>query len=111
MAADSYDVNKDKFPTDIHQIAGGRQAFVVVPSDTADLTNPANATPTPFYAKTLLVGTAGNVAVIMAGDRSNGGAGTAVTFKAVPAGSLLNAQIRRVMATGTTAAAIVALTD
>jgi hypothetical protein len=113
MAADAYNVNFDKFPTSVHQFSSPRQAFAVTPSDTQDLTNAANAVPTPFYAKALYIGVAGDVKVTMAGDK--GAAGPAgveqpVVFKSVPVG-LLNVQVRRVWSTGTAATNIVALTD
>jgi len=54
--------------------------------------------------------TGGTLAVIMAGDKTNNGAGTAVTFSGLARG-LFNVQVRRVMSTGTTCSNIVALTD
>lgn len=56
----------------------------------------------------LYVGGAGNLVVVMAADQTSSGAGTAVTFTAVPAGTVLPLRARRVLATGT-ATAIVAL--
>jgi len=60
------------------------------------------------YAKALYVGTAGDITLVTAGDLSV--AGTPVLFKAVPVGTL-PVQVRRVLATGTTATDLVALYD
>jgi hypothetical protein len=49
------------------------------------------------------VGTAGNVALMAVGDSA------AVTFTAVPAGTILPIRIKRVMSTNTTASTIVAI--
>lgn len=67
-------------------------AKVVTPNDTTDLTIPA---------RSLYIGGAGDVVVIT-------GAGDA-TFKAAPAGFILEVAPIRVKATGTTATDIVAL--
>lgn len=79
--------------------AGGpaRRAAAVTPSDTADLT---------IYAKALYVGGAGNVRVLTVGGED----GDAVTFANHPVG-WLPVQVRRVLATGTTATQIVAAFD
>jgi hypothetical protein len=69
-------------------------AAAVTPHDTNDLT---------FTARALYVGTGGDVAAILKGDAA------AVTFKNVPAGSILPVAAKRVLATGTTAANILAL--
>lgn len=68
-------------------------AYAVTKSDTTVL-------PT---TRGLYVGGAGDVAVTMAEDQNN------VTFTAVPAGSILPVQVTKVLSTGTTATAIVAL--
>lgn len=75
----------------------GRRAVLVTPGDGADL---------PNYAKALYVGAAGNVRVLTVGAED----GQAVTFANHPVG-WLPVQVRRVMATGTTAAQIVAVFD
>ena len=62
-------------------------AFAVTPSDTVAL---------PYTTRGLYVGTAGNVAVVMAG-------GQTVTFVGVPTGTLLPIRVSQVMATGTSA--------
>lgn len=74
-----------------------RMAMAVTTNDAADL---------PTYAKALWIGGAGNVVVIPmnAVDDAN-----TVTFTAVPAGTLLPVQVRRVLNTGTTATLIVGL--
>ncbi len=70
-----------------------RQAAVVTPDDIADLVN---------TSRSIYVGTAGDISVHMIGQSS------AVIFKAVPVG-ILPIRADRVLATGTTAADIVAL--
>lgn len=89
--------------------APARRAIAVTPSDTKDVTN-ATGDAASCYAKALYIGTTGNVAIVAAGDRSNAGAGTAVTFTAVPVG-FFPVQVRRVMSTNTTASTIVGLYD
>lgn len=71
-----------------------KNAFVVTPHDTNELVN--------FSARGLYIGTAGDLTVTMVG------AGEAVLFQNVPVGTL-DVIVRRVHATGTTAADIVAL--
>lgn len=68
-------------------------AFSITPSDAADLAETTRA---------LYVGTSGTVVVTMA-------AGGDVTLANVPAGTILPLRVRRVRATGTTAAALVGL--
>ena len=65
----------------------------VTPSDSTDLTT---------LARAIYVGGAGNVVAVQHD-------GTAVTFTAVPAGTVLPIAVRRINSTSTTAAAIVAL--
>ncbi len=79
--------------------AGGpaRRAAAITPSDTVDLT---------AYAKALYVGGAGNVRVLTVGAED----WDAVTFANHPVG-WLPVQVRRVLATGTTATQIVAAFD
>ncbi len=79
------------FPTT--PISPLRDAGTVTPSDAAELSETTRA---------LYVGQSGDLAVTMAG-------GQAVTFAAVPSGSLLPIRVEAVRATGTTAAAILAL--
>lgn len=74
-----------------------RRAAAVTPSDTVDLTT---------YAKALYVGAAGNVRVLTVGAED----ADAVTFANHPVG-WLPVQVRRVLATGTTATQIVAAFD
>ena len=69
------------------------QAAVVVPADGSDLS---------CVTRALYVGGAGDLRVRMQG-------GAEVTFAAVPAGALLPLRVRRVLAAGTSATAIVAL--
>lgn len=71
----------------------GKWGEVVTPSDVTNLTNPA---------RSLYVGVAGNLSVVMYGD------GATVVFANVPVG-IFPIQITRVNATGTTATNLVAL--
>lgn len=77
--------------------APARRAEAVTPNDTTDLTS---------YAKALYVGQAGDVKLLPVGADD----AAAVTLKNHPVG-YLPIQTRRVLATGTTAAHIVALFD
>ncbi|RDE05435.1 spike base protein, RCAP_Rcc01079 family [Sphingomonas aracearum] len=77
--------------------APSRHVTTLVPSDSTDLTD----TPKGIY-----VGTGGDVKLI-AVDAPASAPG--VTFKNVPAGSLLPVRARRVLATGTTAADMLVL--
>jgi hypothetical protein len=69
-----------------------RDGFAITPSDTVDL---------PYTASSIWVGGVGNVTLVTP-------YGTALTFTAVPAGTLLPFCATRVMATGTTATLLVA---
>ncbi len=75
--------------------AAAARAAVVIPADGADLPNAAT--------RGIYVGGAGNVKV----DLVTGGTG--ITFTAVPVGTVLAVQAKRVYATGTTATLMVAL--
>ena len=86
-----------------------RKAIAVTPSDTKDVTN-STGDDAACYAKALYVGSTGDVAIVAAGDNSASGAGTAVTFPAVPVG-WFPVQVRRVMSTNTSASDIVGLYD
>ena len=89
---------RDGLLTHGREAAGpARRAAVATPSDTVDLTT---------YAKALYVGAAGNVRVLTVGAED----GDAVTFANHPVG-WLPVQVRRVLATGTTATQIVAAFD
>src|SRR6266853_2625123 len=109
MATDTYDGNKAQYPAPDASWKPALRAFVVVPSDTKDLTN-ATGDGDPTYAKALYIGVSGDVNVVTAGDNTAVGAGTAVLFKAHPVG-YMPVQVRRVMSTGTGATNIVALMD
>jgi hypothetical protein len=74
-------------------VDAGTSAAAVTKSDTTEL-GPTRA---------LYIGGAGNVAVMMQGDDA------AVTFTAVPVGTILPISVRRVMSTDTTATNIVAI--
>jgi hypothetical protein len=69
-------------------------AAAVTPHDTNDLA---------FTARALYVGTGGDVVAILKGDAAS------VTFRNVPAGTVLPVAAKRVLATGTTAANMLAL--
>lgn len=70
-----------------------RDAIAVSPDDSNDLSN---------TSRSIYVGFAGDIAVHMAGESS------VVVFKAVPVG-ILPVRVDRILATGTTAADLVAL--
>lgn len=108
MAADNYDVTKDRYASVVVPQASmpARFLIAVTPSDTKDVTD-ATGDAAPCYAKALYVGTAGNLAVVPAAST---GAGTAVTLTGVTQG-WIPIQVRRVMATNTTATNIVGLYD
>ena len=77
---------------------GAYDAAAVVANDGADLDDgPTRA---------LYIGGAGDVAVVMLGQAV---AATPITFSAVAAGTILDVQVSRVMATNTTATLILAL--
>lgn len=109
--ADSYDVNKDRYivPPVGSPSHPGRRGIPVTPSDTLDVTN-ASGDNAPCYAKSLYVGVSGNLAIVHAGDNGNAGAGTAVTYPNVQIG-WFPMQVRRVMATNTTASSIIGAYD
>jgi hypothetical protein len=86
-------VKQDAIVAAIVATGPGTDAFSVAPSDTANFT--ANA-------RSLYVGTAGDVVVVTPG-------GSVVTFKAVPAGTTLPVIAKRVNFTATTASNIVGL--
>ena len=69
-------------------------AAAVTPSDTTNLAS--------GFTRAIYVGGTGDLAVVMID-------GTTVTFKAVPAGTLLPVAVTRVNSTGTSATNIVAL--
>lgn len=106
MANPAFDVKKDRFSGVVDPHGIGKFASTVTPSDTAAVAIGPGGT----YAKRLYIGVAGDITVIMAGDAGNGGLGTPVLFKAHPVG-YMDAQVRAVMATGTTATNIVGLAD
>lgn len=80
--------------------AQARAAAAVVPSDTVDLAP---------YAKALYIGTTGNISVIPVASYA-AGSSTPVVFNNVPVG-WFPIQVARVMATGTTASNIVAVSS
>jgi hypothetical protein len=71
-----------------------RRYGAITKSDATDLDNPTRA---------VYVGGAGDVAAVMPDG------GSAVVFKAVPAGTVLPIQVRRINSTATTATDLVAL--
>lgn len=109
--ADAYSVDSDRYAVEMNGPSSrpARRGIAVTPSDTKDVTN-SGGDNAPCYAKSLYIGSAGNVAVVHAGDNSASGAGTAVTYPNVPVG-WFPVQVRRVMATNTTASSIIGLYD
>ena len=73
------------------------------PAFDASPVTPHDANDLAFTTRALYVGGGGDVAAILKGDASS------VTFVNVPAGSILPVAAKRVLATGTTAANILAL--
>lgn len=96
----AYDSKKDRYPAAVYAHQPARVAEEVTPDDNNDLPN--------YYAKALYVGVGGDITVISVGDLEI--LPGIVLFKSVPIG-ILPVQVRRVLATGTTAANIVALYD
>ena len=91
-----YDRTKDPLDNLSGGASGpGRRASAVTPSDAGDLS---------AYARALYVGGVGDLVVIPVGNAD----GSPVTFKAHPIGYMPVA-IRRVLATGTTATNILAI--
>lgn len=107
MANPAYLSEPDRYMSSGNAHWPARLASAIAKSDTLSV----GIGPGAVYAKALWIGGAGDVTVITAGDNSNSGAGTPVTFSAVPAGTYLNVQVRAVMATGTTATNMVGLAD
>ena len=107
--ADNYTMKSDQFiaVSLLGPHMPARRAIAVTPNDNNDVTK-GGGDNAPSYASALYVGVAGDISLITAGDNSANGAGTPVLFKAVPVG-VLNVQVRRVKATGTTATNIVGL--
>lgn len=109
--ADAYDVTKDRYVATPYPSPAqpARLSIPVTPSDTLDVTN-AGGDNAPCYAKSLYIGVTGDVTVVTVQDKSNSGQGTGRLFKAHPVG-YMPVQVRRVMATGTTATNIEGLYD
>lgn len=92
----TYDANRDgQRLAATSALSGCRSGFVVTPSDTVDLLH---------YAKAIRVGADGDVCFIPVNDAD--GATLTVTLKAGDVFDMF--QIRRVLATGTTATPIIA---
>lgn len=103
MANPTYDATKEIFRGQTLANGPSRFATVITPSDTLAV----SIGPAGGYAKKLYIGVSGDVTVIMAADQA---LGTPVLFKAHPVG-YMDAQVRAVMATGTTATNILGLAD
>ena len=88
MFQDPFDRNTDS-PT-----APAEDCFAITPSDSADL---------PRATKAIYVGQAGHVALVTVRGSS------AVVFRNVAAGTIIDVRVRAVKATGTTAGEIVGL--
>lgn len=107
MANPQYTVEPDRYMSSGNAHWPARFATAIAPSDTANVA----IGPGGSYAKAIWVGGAGDVEVITSGDNSNNDLGTAVVFKAVPAGTMLNVQVSAVLAALTTATNIVGMAD
>ena len=84
----------DRFQYSTPSLSGpAAHAFAVTPNDSSDLSETTRA---------LYVGTAGSVAVVMA-------SGASVSFGTIASGTVLPVRVTRVLATGTTASAILGL--
>lgn len=81
---------------------GGINADLDSPADFAASVTPSDSADIATASRGLYVGGTGDMAVTML-------SGGSVTFKAVPAGSILPIRVSRVLVTGTTATSIVAL--
>lgn len=88
-------------PVAIDAKAPSTKPIAITKSDSTDLSTSG--------IRAIYVGTSGDLAVIGVDDATNSGAGTAVTFKSVPSGSIVPVTPKRVMSTGTTAADLVGL--
>lgn len=73
------------------------------PANGAAAITPSNTTDLTVYARGIYVGVGGNITVDMTDS------GTNITFLAVPQGTILPVQVKRVYSTGTTATNLVAL--
>lgn len=82
------------FASNIDPVTAARHAEAVTPSDTADLNHVTSA---------IYIGGAGNLALILANDSAP------VTFTGLAAGTVLQVQAKRIMATNTTATALLAM--
>lgn len=84
----------DRFQYSTPSLSGpAAHAFAVTPNDSSDLSETTRA---------LYVGTAGSVAAVMA-------SGASVSFDTIASGTVLPVRVTRVLATGTTASAILGL--
>ncbi len=80
------------------------KAFVVTPSDTADLIFNGKQ----VITRALYIGGVGNIEVSMQGDPIDGEDGdNRVLFSAVPAGFILPIRVTKVWGTGTTTATLI----
>lgn len=107
MTADLYSASSDRYLNSFYGDWPPRRSFALTPSDTLDVTNASGAN-MPVYARSVYVGVSGDVSVVTAGDQS--AAGVPVVYKAHPVG-YMPVQVRRVMATGTTATNLVGMCD
>lgn len=73
------------------------------PANGAAVITPSNTTDLAVYARGIYFGVGGNITVDMTDS------GTNITFLAVPQGTILPIQVKRVYSTGTTATNLVAL--
>ena len=90
--------------TDLYR---GENAGYNAPALNGEAVTPADGTDLNYVSRALWVGTAGDLCVVMVGDKALDG--QTLTLVGVPAGTLLPLAVERVKATGTTAGDIVAL--
>lgn len=79
---------------------------MMVPATGAVAVSPSDSVALTTVARGLYVGVTGDVAVYMINPAGNS---TSVVFTAVPAGTILPIRVKQVLATGTSASSITAL--
>lgn len=104
----TYDSKFDHWPTAPQATWPAKNAKVITPSNTLDITDAAGDA-FPMYTKGLYIGGAGNITVIMAGNKADDT--TTVLFTGLLVGLVYPFQIRRILVTGTSATLIVGLFD
>ena len=85
----------------------GENAGYGAPALNGEEVTPADGSDLTYATRAIWVGGAGDLEVVMKGDKAAAGATLSIT--GIPAGTLLPLSVVRIKATGTTATAIVAL--